>query len=466
MGGENIQLKNQKSNVKNSKGINAQLTNAILMLIGCFLSIIIIVFSNLVKNKYEAIVSSMTDYAECSKAINDFRDACSYTTNQARLYSVNLNTSYMDNYFFEKNELRRCENALEIIEMTHKDDPADVGLTMALREVELLKKKEIYAIRLISEATHLDISTLPTEVANISISSDDIKLSDVEKLEKSRQYLFDSEYISAVDNISKYCNSVITSLVNCYLNKQSLNNISIKNFFQLEFILIIILILVVITLYILLVVLVLLPLSRNCRSIESGKKMLVSGSSEVRLISQIFNNLYDKNALATSDLKHKAEHDPLTGLINRNGFNQIKDVLKTVDEPIAYLIVDIDYFKSINDTYGHLTGDAVLKKIANLMSEQFRNSDYVARIGGDEFAVVMTKIGTTPVNIIQRKIENMNKSLQNVTDDLPSVSLSVGVSFSENGFRAELEAQADEALYKVKKGGRCNCSFYNMEFES
>lgn len=456
-------MNNQKSSKKFSKGINAQITNAALMLVGCLLSVLIIIFSGFVKNRYKTIVDSMNDYAECSKAINDFRDAASYLTNQARLYSVNLNVSYLDNYFFEKNDLKRCESAVEIIEMTHKDDPADFGMTMALRESDFLAKKEMYAMRLVAEATHIDLNTLPDEVKDLKLSEEDVLLSDTDKLEKARSQLFNSEYISAVDQIAYYCNSVTNSLVNSYLNKQTLSDITIKSYFAWEFFITILLSVVVIALYISLVLLVLIPLNINCHSIESGKKMIVRGCSEVRLISQIFNNLYDKNALATSDLKHKAEHDPLTGLINRNGFNQIKDVLKTVDEPIAYLIVDIDYFKSINDTYGHLVGDSVLKKIANLMSEQFRNSDYVARIGGDEFAVVMTKIGTTPVSIIQRKIENMNKSLQNVTDDLPSVSLSVGVAFSENGFRTELEEQADKALYKVKKGGRCNCSFYNLD---
>ena len=132
-------------------------------------------------------------------------------------------------------------------------------------------------------------------------------------------------------------------------------------------------------------------------------------------------------------------------------------------EPVAYLIIDIDLFKSINDKYGHPIGDAVLKKIAAILSEQFRNTDYVARIGGDEFAVIMTKFGDTPEMVIQRKIETINKMLQNVGDGLPGVSLSVGVAFSTIGYNQSLETQADKALYHVKQGGRCNCSFFSVE---
>ena len=92
--------------------------------------------------------------------------------------------------------------------------------------------------------------------------------------------------------------------------------------------------------------------------------------------------------------------------------------------------------------------------------EQFRVTDYVARIGGDEFAIIMTKFGDSPTEIIQKKIEGLNYMLQNVEDGLPTVSLSVGVAFSKLGYKDFLLEQADKALYTVKRGGRCNCSFF------
>ena len=183
----------------------------------------------------------------------------------------------------------------------------------------------------------------------------------------------------------------------------------------------------------------------------------------VSIIAKSYNALREKDEIKASVLKHKAEHDPLTGLINREAFAQIKEVLSDTAEPVAYLIIDIDYFKSINDKYGHPVGDAVLKRIAAILSEQFRNTDYVARIGGDEFAVIMTKFGDTPEIVIQRKIETINKMLQNIVDGLPCVSLSVGVAISSMGYNQTLETQADKALYNVKQGGRCNCSFFSLE---
>ena len=96
--------------------------------------------------------------------------------------------------------------------------------------------------------------------------------------------------------------------------------------------------------------------------------------------------------------------------------------------------------------------------------EQFRGSDYVARIGGDEFAIIMTKFGSSPVEIINSKIQRLNAMLQHNDDGLPAVSLSVGVAFSKKGYVRDLEGQADDALYMVKRGGRCNCSFYDDNY--
>ena len=91
------------------------------------------------------------------------------------------------------------------------------------------------------------------------------------------------------------------------------------------------------------------------------------GAYEIRYIADVYNSLFEKNAIVASDLKHKAEHDPLTGLINRNGFDKIKSVLIDTNEEIAYLLIDIDFFKKINDENGHVIGDKVLKKIADLL---------------------------------------------------------------------------------------------------
>ena len=127
--------------------------------------------------------------------------------------------------------------------------------------------------------------------------------------------------------------------------------------------------------------------------------------------------------------------------------------------PLAFLIIDVDKFKLVNDNFGHEVGDLVLKKVAKLLQESFRATDYPARIGGDEFAVILTDMTVEMQPVIEGKIQKMNEILMNPEDGLPQVSLSVGGAFSEKGFTEDLYKRADVALYEVKEHGRCGCRF-------
>jgi diguanylate cyclase (GGDEF)-like protein len=125
---------------------------------------------------------------------------------------------------------------------------------------------------------------------------------------------------------------------------------------------------------------------------------------------------------------------------------------------MALILIDVDYFKTVNDTYGHAVGDKVLKRVADLMRTSFRSVDILCRIGGDEFAVVMTRVNSSMKQLVMNKMGHMNEILQHPKDDLPPVSLSVGVAFSDReNPKGDLFHDADSALYRVKKAGRKGC---------
>ena len=104
------------------------------------------------------------------------------------------------------------------------------------------------------------------------------------------------------------------------------------------------------------------------------------------------------------------------------------------------IICDIDIFKQVNDLHGHAVGDLILKKVTRLLTTTFRSIDYVCRIGGDEFAVIMVDVGRELSQTVSDKIELINDTLSNPTDGLPAVSLSVGGGLTdrENPARASL----------------------------
>lgn len=160
-------------------------------------------------------------------------------------------------------------------------------------------------------------------------------------------------------------------------------------------------------------------------------------------------------------LRRKAEMDPLTGVLNRGAFENMRTKLEEAPGPLALMIIDVDRFKEVNDTYGHEVGDKVLKKVADVIKNTFRSQDCVARIGGDEFVVILAGGMEKIKPVIRMKADSMNEKLAFPEDGLPRISLSIGVALSPHGFSQELYGMADDALYRVKAHGRCGYCFYD-----
>ena len=125
--------------------------------------------------------------------------------------------------------------------------------------------------------------------------------------------------------------------------------------------------------------------------------------------------------------------------------------------------MDIDLFKGINDNYGHDVGDKVLVRVAHVLQESFRGADRVCRIGGDEFAVIMTGMTSDKKDLIRSRVAHAAAILGHSENDIPAVTISAGCAFSDqlSGPDEDLFKNADRALYAVKDGGRGDCSFYS-----
>lgn len=120
----------------------------------------------------------------------------------------------------------------------------------------------------------------------------------------------------------------------------------------------------------------------------------------------------------------------------------------------ALLLVDVDKFKGVNDTYGHEVGDLVLKRVAEVLKYSFRSTDLVFRLGGEEFVVIMSNVDSSMRDQVKPKIDQANVMLQKPKDDLPPTSLSVGVAFADReNPEGDIFKDADTALYRVKRPG-------------
>ena len=161
---------------------------------------------------------------------------------------------------------------------------------------------------------------------------------------------------------------------------------------------------------------------------------------------------------------YEAQHDGLTDLWSKSaGREQIENYFAHMQEgdQAVLIFVDIDDFKQINDTCGHLTGDHALIETARRLGSMLNEGDIAGRIGGDEFAVIMVDVNQELSYTISEKITVINKQLYCPTDGLPAVSLSVGVAFTDRANPSEsIFKDADKALYRVKQSGKHGCGFY------
>lgn len=170
---------------------------------------------------------------------------------------------------------------------------------------------------------------------------------------------------------------------------------------------------------------------------------------------------------AQEKLKFQAEHDALTGLPNRTLFldrlNQSLKHAKRHQEKVAVLFMDLDHFKEVNDSLGHDIGDLLLIKVADLVQNTIRTSDTVARIGGDEFTIMIERIENNALIIdIMQKIINILKIPHNIGEHVLYTSFSIGVAvYPDDGHNAdELLKNSDTAMYKAKSQGRNGYKFY------
>lgn len=161
---------------------------------------------------------------------------------------------------------------------------------------------------------------------------------------------------------------------------------------------------------------------------------------------------------ALHSARRQATHDPLTGLLNKRAFGKAAEHerkrSRRYRHPLGLLFLDLDHFKEVNDTLGHAAGDAVLRRVASVMKADLRDSDVLARMGGDEFVALLVESGP---DATQRAVANLRKRLLAAMAEMNSpVTFSIGVvSFPQTPDSIDVMVDAaDRLMYRVKSEGR------------
>jgi diguanylate cyclase (GGDEF)-like protein len=219
---------------------------------------------------------------------------------------------------------------------------------------------------------------------------------------------------------------------------------------------------------------IVLPLQRLIRAADR----IAAGDFEVRLsatrsdelghLTQVFNQMTERlrrsraEIMAANEvLKTLSITDSLTGLYNRSKLDSIlTDQLarfKRNHRPFTLLMLDIDHFKTLNDTYGHIAGDEILAAVARILLQSIRSIDYAARYGGDEFIIILTETSARPAWKTAERVRSQVEALDTAakgSDIALTVSIGIVEPRLEDMTPTEVFARADHALYEAKRAGR------------
>jgi diguanylate cyclase (GGDEF)-like protein len=180
------------------------------------------------------------------------------------------------------------------------------------------------------------------------------------------------------------------------------------------------------------------------------------------------NNLKNLLEAQKKEYLHQAQYDDLTEIANRGLFmdrlSHALAIAKRSNKQVAVVFIDLDHFKSINDSLGHHTGDLVLQEVAKRLKLQIRESDTIARLGGDEYALVLDSFSNIKVlkNILKKLLTTIDEPFIFENNKI-EVTLSLGVTlYPDDADKADtLLRNADAAMYKAKANGKNGYSFYN-----
>ena len=396
-----------------------------------------------------------TVYQRCQSAVEHLQDTSDYLTAEARLFVSTGYRRHLDRYFEEVTHNDRRGNALQDLRAYSNDTNVVSALSNAYKTSDALSEIECYAFVLAADA--YGIRDLPTELDEVVLKKADATLSPKEKIEHANDLVNNDEYISYKqeirDEAQRSSNLLIEKLSRDLEESHARLSILYTSLGIRASLVIFVVFVVILSTYLLL----LRPIAKFEKNIRADKRLELRGAQELRYLAVAYNEMYEINRNRTESLNFEAHNDALTGLLNRGSFDALLTQHKTDS---ALILIDVDNFKQFNDMYGHEMGDAILVEVAATLHSVFRSSDYICRIGGDEFAVIMTDVDATMAKVIERKIGNAATFLRDTSNGLPSATISVGVAFGVHGISdSELFKQADGALYKVKQRGRDGISF-------
>ncbi|MBQ7566240.1 MAG: GGDEF domain-containing protein [Oscillospiraceae bacterium] len=450
-------MENQTKTASNE--VSLRTLDIALIVIAVIVTAALIFITHKVSNSYAEMKQATEDYISWQESATDMKLGSAYLTDQARNFAMTANVKYLNNYFEEAYVTRRRGNAVAALRTELLDDTdAQELLQTSLSQSTELMVTELYTMRLVIDANGYNVKNYPETLQHTSIKWLDSLLTPEKKIELARSMLYEDEYIEKKAQIDDNVQTCIDMLVQKTAERQQNAIEEARYLLTTHSLLVGLLFALIAATAMLTAFLMIRPLYRAIGNINANKPISVGGARELRFLARAYNSVLAATQQRTKQLAYDATHDKLTGVYNRNGYEALREQMDYASS--AILILDIDEFKKINDTYGHDAGDRILSRVSSVLALSFRADDPICRIGGDEFVVLMSNTGLRHKTLIRKKIQQINDTLQMPIGDLPPVSISVGVAFGESYTDGDdCFKAADEALYTVKNGDRRGVCF-------
>ena len=417
----------------------------------------VLIASYRLTNTFMRLAHAEEEHTELEKAAHELMDASDYLTERVQRFTIHGDMRFLEQYFTEAFESLRREGALARMNADEKTGAALTNLQEAMNHSVNLMNQEYYAMRLVIDAK--GYTDYPDILDEVKLSEEDAALPPEEKIRRATELVLNDDYYDQKDSIRKEMRESLDE-VDKLMNSMKGEELAVLHR-ELTFVRVVIVIQVlsILVMVRLTSVLGIHPVLKAVDRIKADSPIPEVGANEFRYLAQAYNKMYAKYRSSLENLNYKASHDELTGAYNRAGYDLL---LSSIDlDSTVMMLLDVDNFKTINDTYGHETGDRVLVRLVQVLNSIFRDDDCICRIGGDEFVVFMVHSSGIQRNQIISKIEQINDELERTDDDLPAVSISIGivngkdVSDTENLFE-----KTDVAMYESKKNGKHTYTFY------
>lgn len=443
----------------NNKGISLRTINISLIIGAVLVSVLMFVSTFRLSSSFRRVTETSEQQIELRKAARELMDASDYLTEKVQRFTVTADMRFVQEYFDEAFIAHHREEAISRMSTGTASEEALKVLKDAMKESLALMNTEYYAMKLVIEAK--GYTEYPELLQSIELSDSDKALSPQEKMRLATEMVLNDEYYNHKYLIRENMTISLDELEKMAYDKDEDAMAALSNELKLVRVVIILQTFGIVILVWLTTKLGIHPVLNAVDRIKEDSPIPEGGAVEFRYLAKAYNKMYEVYRKSLESLSFRASHDELSGLYNRAGYDLL---LSSIDLESTYMLLfDVDNFKTINDNYGHGAGDEAIRNVARVLKENFRSDDYVCRIGGDEFVVLMVHAPKSAKNLLSTKIKHINDELGNSRDNLPSYSVSVGIAHGSDSTDAiNLFAKCDTALYESKARGKHTYTFADI----